>query len=57
MQGVVKDWITAPSILQLALNETADGIELSEVESWEEMLNLVIDVNESDMLELDECLQ
>ena len=48
MRGVVKDWITAPSILQLALNETADGIKLSEVESWEEMLNLVIDVNESD---------
>ena len=48
MQGVVNNWITAPSILQLALDEEADGIELSEIESWEEMLNLVIDVNESD---------
>ena len=48
MQDVVKDWITAPSILQLALDEEADEVQLSEVESWEEMLNLVIDVNESD---------
>ncbi len=48
MQGVVENWITAPSILQLALDEEANGTNLSEVESWEEMLNLVIDVNESD---------
>lgn len=48
MQGVVENWITAPSILQLALDEEANGTDLSEVESWEEMLNLVIDVNESD---------
>ena len=48
MQGVVENWITAPSILQLALDEEANGTDLSDVESWEEMLNLVIDVNESD---------
>ena len=48
MQGVVENWITAPSILQLALDEEANGTDLSNVESWEEMLNLVIDVNESD---------
>ena len=48
MQDVVNNWITAPSILQLALDEEADGVELSEVDSWEELLNLVIDVNESD---------
>ena len=48
MQDVVVNWITAPSILQLALDEEANGTELSTVESWEEMLNLVIDVNESD---------
>ena len=48
MQDVVVNWITAPSILQLALDEEANGTELSTVESWEDMLNLVIDVNESD---------
>jgi len=48
MDNVVENWITAPSILQLALDEEADGINLSEVDTWEEMLNLVIDVNESD---------
>ena len=48
MQDVVVNWITAPSILQLALDEEANGTELSTVQSWEEMLNLVIDVNESD---------
>ena len=48
MQNVVENWITAPSILQLALNETANGTDLSDVDTWEEMLNLVIDVNESD---------
>lgn len=48
LQGVVVNWITAPSILQLALDEEANGTSLSDVESWEEMLNLVIDVNESD---------
>ena len=48
MQNVVENWITAPSILQLALNETANGTDLSTVQTWEEMLNLVIDVNETD---------
>ncbi|MGB2452765.1 MAG: efflux RND transporter permease subunit [Candidatus Poseidoniaceae archaeon] len=48
MQDVVVNWISAPSILQLALDEEANGTELSMVNSWEEMLNLVIDVNESD---------
>ena len=47
-QDIVVNWITAPSILQLALDEEANKTELSTVDSWEEMLNLVIDVNESD---------
>lgn len=47
-QDIVVNWITAPSILQLALDEEANGTELSTVDSWKEMLNLVIDVNESD---------
>lgn len=48
MQNVVQNWITAPSILQLALDEEANRTQLSDVESWEEMLDLVIDVDESD---------
>jgi predicted RND superfamily exporter protein len=48
LQNLVQNWITAPSILQLALDEEANGTQLSEVQSWEEMLNLVLDVNESD---------
>ncbi len=48
MGNVVANYITAPSILQLALDEEANGTKLSSVNSWEEMLNLVIDVNESD---------
>ena len=48
MQDVVQNWITAPSILQLALDEEANGKQLSDVENWEEMLDLVIDVDESD---------
>jgi len=48
MGSLVENWITAPSILQLALNESADGTDLADVDSWEEMLDLVIDVNDSD---------
>jgi uncharacterized protein len=48
MGDLVENWITAPSILQTALDEEANGTELADVASWEEMLNLVIDVNESD---------
>jgi predicted RND superfamily exporter protein len=48
MGDLVENWITAPSILQIALDEEANGTELEDVGSWEEMLNLVIDVNESD---------
>ena len=48
MNDLVENWITAPSILQLALDEEANGTQLADVPSWEEMLNLVIDVDESD---------
>lgn len=47
-QGIVVNWITAPSILQLALDEEADGRDLSLVQTWEEMIDLTIDVNETD---------
>ena len=48
LDSAVLNFITAPSILQLALDEEANGTELSDVESWEEMLNLVLDLNETD---------
>lgn len=48
MGDLVENWITGPSILQIALDEEANGTQLSDIASWEEMLNLVIDVNESD---------
>lgn len=48
LDGAILNYITAPSILQLALDEEANGTKLSDVSSWDEMLNLVIDLNESD---------
>ena len=48
LDSAVLNFITAPSILQLALDEEANKTELSDVESWEEMLNLVLDLNETD---------
>ena len=47
-QNFVQSWITAPSLLQTALDEEAGGIELSEVTSWQQMIELVIDINETD---------
>ena len=48
MQDFVVDYITAPSLIQIALDEEANGTVLSDVESWEEMIYLLIDVNETD---------
>ncbi len=48
LDDAVLNYVTAPSILQLALDEEANGTNIEDVESWEEMLNLVIDVNETD---------
>ena len=42
LDGAILNYVTAPSILQLALDEEADGTKLSDVSSWDEMLNLVI---------------
>ena len=47
-QNFVQSWITAPSLLQTALDEEAGGIELSQVTSWQQMIELVIDINETD---------
>ena len=48
LDSAVLNFITAPSILQLALDEEANKTKLSDVASWEEMLNLVLDLNETD---------
>ncbi|MEL0100412.1 MAG: hypothetical protein VW862_01760, partial [Euryarchaeota archaeon] len=42
LDDAVLNYVTAPSILQLALDEEANGTNIEDVESWEEMLNLVI---------------
>jgi uncharacterized protein len=47
-QNMVVQWITAPSILQLALDEKANGTELTNVSDWQEMLELTIDLNQTD---------
>ncbi|MDP6869352.1 MAG: MMPL family transporter [Candidatus Poseidoniaceae archaeon] len=49
MGGLVVNWITAPSILQVALDEQANGTELSSIENWEYMLNSTIeDIEDTD---------
>jgi len=48
LDDAVLNYITAPSILQLALDEEANGTNIEDVESWEEMLNLIIEVNETE---------
>lgn len=47
-QNFVQSWITAPSLLQTALDEEANGVKLSDVTSWQQMIELVIDINETD---------
>ena len=47
-QDMVVQWITAPSIIQLALDEEANGTELADVSGWQELLELTIDLNQTD---------
>ena len=42
-QNVVVEWTTTPGILQTALDEEANGTELSSIASWEELFDLVLD--------------
>ena len=42
-QNVVVEWTTTPGILQTALDEEANGTELSTIASWEELFDLVLD--------------
>jgi hypothetical protein len=46
-QAFVTVWTTAPGILQLALDEEADGRSLASLNDWPEVLSLVFDDNET----------
>jgi len=43
LQDVVVTWITAPGMVQLALDEQAQGTELASINDWPELLDLVTD--------------
>ena len=47
LDDVVLNWITAPSILQIALDEESEGKDLATVQSWDDMINSTIDDLES----------
>ena len=42
---MISVWTTAPGIVQLSLDEEANGTLLSDVDSWEEMLDLIFEAN------------
>jgi predicted RND superfamily exporter protein len=42
---MISVWTTAPGIVQLSLDEKANGTLLGDVDSWEEMLDLIFDAN------------
>ena len=54
--GVVHVWTTAPGIMQLALDEEADGVALSSINDWPEFLSLVFTDNETCGLSADDQL-
>jgi predicted RND superfamily exporter protein len=36
-------WTTAPSIVQISLNEEANGTKLADIESWNQMVDLILE--------------
>lgn len=42
---MISVWTTAPGIVQLSLDEEADGMPLADVTSWEHMLELIFEDN------------
>ena len=42
---MISVWTTAPGIVQLSLDEKANGTLLGDVDSWEEMLDLIFEAN------------
>lgn len=55
-QNMVEVWTTAPSIVQLALDEEADGKSIQTVQDWPELLSLLFSENETCGLSSDEQL-
>lgn len=55
-QDFVTVWTTAPGILQLALDEEADGRSIESLADWPELLSLVFDENETCALTTDDQL-
>ena len=42
-QGVVKSWIAAPNILQVALDEQANGTKIIDYDDWASLLNSTLE--------------
>lgn len=54
--NVITVWTTAPGIVQLSLDEEADGLPLASVTSWEHMLELIFEENTTCTLTSDDQL-
>ena len=54
--GFVAVWTTAPGIMQLALDEEANGEDLASLNAWSEVLELLFDENETCGLTADDQL-
>ena len=54
--NVITVWTTAPGIVQLSLDEEADGMPLANVTSWEHLLELIFEENTTCTLTSDDQL-
>ena len=55
-QNMVAVWTTTPGILQLALDEEADGETVDDLASWPDLLTMIFDDNETCVLTSDDQL-
>ena len=55
-QNMVAVWTTTPGILQLALDEEADGETVEDLASWPDLLTMIFDDNETCVLTSDDQL-
>ena len=55
-QNMVAVWTTTPGILQLALDEEADGETVDDLTSWPDLLTMIFDDNETCVLTSDDQL-
>lgn len=53
-QNMVAVWTTTPGILQLALDEEADGETVDDLASWPDLLTMIFDDNETCVLTSDD---